>query len=115
MTILIGPKTLLTYQKFKEVDDGVGGKSVSWFNVSTYNGVLSPQSGNRTILRDGIGIQVTHRFYFGKPQVDAPLERNRFQTQDKVHTFEILWIQRPLNHWGLLIADLIEIEKPAAE
>ena len=64
-------------------------------------------------LGEQVVVQVSHRFYFGMTGT-MPRERDRFQTTDGIRTFEIMFVDRPLNHYQMCIADLIELEKPAS-
>jgi len=110
---MIGPKTVIWHQRFTDTPDGMGGFTRVWANKQTIKGVLSPQNGNKQRLRDGIAVQVSHRFFFPRTSV-MPIERDRFQSLDGTHTYEILFIDRPLTHYQMIIAELMEYERPAS-
>jgi len=90
----------------------MGGFTHSWRVAQRIQGVLAPQSGTETVTRGGVEVAITYRFYFDIPMNIVPVEMDRFVSQDMVHTYEILFVNRPMNTRNFLIADMREVEKP---
>ncbi len=109
---MIGPKIWLLHARMSVIDDGMGGETSSWAVVQRMQGVLSPQNGNKTVMRDSLVISVTHRFFFDLPESLVPTEKDIFVSQDKTHTYEILFVNRPMSVKNFLVAELREMEKP---
>ena len=110
---MVGPKSILKHNRVTLTEDGMGGHSSSWAYVQEISGTLSPQTGNKTIIRNEQVVQVSHRFFFDlSPLHIVPTENDKFATADDLHSFEILLITRPMNRKNFLIAELSEMQKP---
>jgi hypothetical protein len=110
---MVGPKTILKHYRVALTEDGMGGNSSVWTYTQELPGVLSPQTGNKTIIRDGLVVQVSARFFFDLPLLHiVPTENDRLRTIDDLHEFEIMLVTRPMNRKNFLVAELFEMQKP---
>jgi len=110
---MVGPKTILKHWRVTLTEDGQGGHTSSWKYTQELHGVLAPQTGNKTLIRDGLVVQVSARFFFDfGPLHIVPTEKDKFTTVGDLHEYDIMLITRPMNKKGFLIAELEESQKP---
>jgi len=113
---MVGPKTVLKHYRVTLTDDDMGGGSSAWTYTQELSGTLSPQSGSKTLMRDGLVVQVSARFFFNLSLLHIiPTEKDILKTIDNLHTYEIMLITRPMNRKNFLIAELLEVVKPLVD
>ena len=107
---MTGPKCTLVLQRTSSTTDNMGGFTTSLKNMKIIKGVLASSRGNKTRIRDKFVVEVTHIFYMDLPSDLIPNERDQFQTEDGLKTFDVLYVDQPALKFNFLKLDLKQVE-----
>jgi len=94
---VIGPKSRLTLEQYRDVSDNMGGQTRSWIAKKTVKGVLTSAKGNKTVVRDKQTVTITHRFYSYFFTDVVPTEKDRFLNEKTNDIYDIMVVDSPFN------------------
>lgn len=95
----------LTLQTPTESDDGMGSKIISWADLGSFRGRISPLSVQEKLMQDKNNMVTTHRIFCDPMTVDST---NRIRWGS--YYFEITGIRNPSEMYHHLEIDVKELQ-----